>query len=110
MNLIQYTVGSHPALYITILYITRLAAASDKVYQLLAHGWWFSSGTPTSSTTTTGHHHIAERLLKVVLSTINQIKSLKFIGKVLSLSDFIELSPFVNMIFINSLHGKIYQL
>ena len=25
---------------------TRLAAASDKVYQLLAHGRWFSSGTP----------------------------------------------------------------
>jgi hypothetical protein len=24
----------------------RLAAASDKVYQLLAHGWWFSPGTP----------------------------------------------------------------
>jgi hypothetical protein len=30
---------------------TRLAAASDKVYQLLAHGWWFSPGTPASSTT-----------------------------------------------------------
>jgi len=25
---------------------TRLAAASDKAYQLLAHGWWFSPGTP----------------------------------------------------------------
>jgi hypothetical protein len=25
---------------------TRLAAAGDKVYQLLAHGRWFSSGTP----------------------------------------------------------------
>jgi hypothetical protein len=34
---------------------TRLAAASDKVYQLLAHGWWFSPGTPASSTTKTGH-------------------------------------------------------
>jgi hypothetical protein len=32
----------------------RLAAASDKVYQLLAHGWWFSLGTPASSTTKTG--------------------------------------------------------
>jgi hypothetical protein len=31
---------------------TRLAAASDKVYQLLAHGQWFSPGTPASSTTT----------------------------------------------------------
>ena len=54
---------------------TRLAAASDKVYQLLAHGRWFSPGTPASSTTKTGCHDIAEILLKVVLSTINQIKS-----------------------------------
>jgi hypothetical protein len=43
---------------------TRLAAASDKVYQLLAHGRWFSSA---SSTTKTGRHDIAEILLKVVL-------------------------------------------
>jgi hypothetical protein len=28
---------------------TRLAAACDKVYQLLAHGRWFSPGTPASS-------------------------------------------------------------
>ena len=35
---------------------TRLAAASDKVYQLLAHGRWFSPGTPASSTTKTGRH------------------------------------------------------
>ena len=48
---------------------TRLAAASDKVYQLLAHGWWFS---PASSTTKTGHHDIAEILLKVALNTKNQ--------------------------------------
>jgi hypothetical protein len=33
---------------------TRLVAASDKVYQLLAHGRWFSPGTPASSTTKTG--------------------------------------------------------
>jgi hypothetical protein len=46
---------------------TRLAAASDKVYQLLAHGWWFSPGTLASSTTKTGHYDIAEILLKVVL-------------------------------------------
>jgi hypothetical protein len=25
---------------------TQLAATSDKVYQLLAHGRWFSPGTP----------------------------------------------------------------
>jgi hypothetical protein len=41
--------------------------ASDKVYQLLAHGRWFSPGTPASSTTKTGHHVIAEILLKVAL-------------------------------------------
>ena len=54
---------------------TRLVAADDKVYQLLAHGRWFSTGTPASSTTITGRHDIAEILLKVALSTINQIKS-----------------------------------
>jgi len=51
---------------------TRLAAASDKAYQLLAHGRWFSSGTPASSTTKTGRHDIPEILLKVALNTINQ--------------------------------------
>ena len=51
---------------------TRLAAASDKVYQLLARGRWFSSGTPASSTTKTGCHDIAEILLKLALSTKNQ--------------------------------------
>jgi hypothetical protein len=35
--------------------------ASDKVYQLLAHGQWFSPGTPASSTTTTGGNDIAEK-------------------------------------------------
>jgi len=53
---------------------TRLAAASDKVYQLLAHGRWFSPGTPASSTTKTGRHDIAEILLKVALKQKNQIK------------------------------------
>jgi hypothetical protein len=37
----------------------RPAAASDKVYQLLAHGRLFSPGTPASSTTKTGCHDIA---------------------------------------------------
>ena len=56
---------------------TRLAAASDKVYQLLAHGRWFSPGTLASSTTKTDRHDIAEILLKVALNTknLNQIKS-----------------------------------
>ena len=54
---------------------TRLASASDKVYQLLAHDPWFSPGTPASSTTKTGRYDIAEILLKVALNTIqsNQI-------------------------------------
>ena len=50
---------------------TRLAAASDNVYQLLAHGRWFSPGTLASSTTKTGRHDIAEILLKVALNIIN---------------------------------------
>jgi hypothetical protein len=51
---------------------TRLAAASDKVDQLLAHGRWFSPDTPASSTTKTGRHDIAEILLKMTSSTKNQ--------------------------------------
>jgi hypothetical protein len=47
---------------------TRLASASDKVYQLLAHGWWFSLGTPASSTTQTGRHDITEILLQLTNS------------------------------------------
>jgi hypothetical protein len=39
---------------------------------LLAHGRWFSLGTLSSSTTKTGRHDIAEILMKVALSTINQ--------------------------------------
>jgi hypothetical protein len=46
---------------------TRLAATSDEVYQLLAHGRWFSPSIPASSTTKTGRHDIAEILLKVAL-------------------------------------------
>jgi hypothetical protein len=42
----------------------RLAAASDKVYQLLAQGRWFSPGTTASSTTKTGRHDIAESGVK----------------------------------------------
>jgi hypothetical protein len=63
---------------------TRLAAASDKAYQLLAHGRWFSPGTPTSSTTKTGRHDIAEILLKVALKhkkinqSINRFLSILF--------------------------------
>ncbi len=48
-------------------------SASNKAYQLIAHGQWFSPGTPSSSNTKTGRHDIAEILLKVALSTTNQI-------------------------------------
>jgi hypothetical protein len=47
---------------------TRLAAASDKVYQLLAYGRWFSPGTPASSSTKSGRHDIAEILLKAAFN------------------------------------------
>jgi hypothetical protein len=40
---------------------TRLAAASDKIYQLLAHDRWFS---PASSITKTGRHDIDEKGVK----------------------------------------------
>ena len=50
----------------------RLAAESDKAYQLLTHGRWFSPGTPASSTTKTGRHDIVKILLKVVLNTKNK--------------------------------------
>jgi hypothetical protein len=64
---------------------TQLAAASDKVYQLLAHGWWFS---PASSITETGRHDIAEILLKVALNTKNQsinLRNSKLPNRVLSI-------------------------
>ena len=61
---------------------TRLTAANNKVYQLLAHGRWFSPGIPASSTTKTGHHDIAEILLKVALNIkkSNQINQMKTIS------------------------------
>ena len=43
---------------------TRLAAASNKDYLLLAYGRWFSPGTPAYSTTKTGRHDIAVKHYK----------------------------------------------
>ena len=74
---------------------TRLAAASDKVYYLLAHGRWFSPGTPASSTTKTGRHDIAEILLKVALNTKNQINQIKPIKTVEKIIDMRPLVPFI---------------
>ena len=47
------------------------------IYQLLAHGRWFSPCTPASSTTKAGRHDIAEILLNVALTTINQLNQIK---------------------------------
>jgi hypothetical protein len=61
-------VGSRPLCKLQKrVHCTRLAAASDKVYQLLAHGRWFSPGIPAFSITKTGRHDMAELLLKVAL-------------------------------------------
>ena len=57
---------------------SRLAAVSDKVYQVLAHGRLFSHGTPTSSTTKTGRYDIAEILLKMALNIKNQNSNLTY--------------------------------
>jgi hypothetical protein len=46
----------------------------DKVCQWLVTGWSVSQGTPVSSINKTDRHNIAEILLKVALSTINQPK------------------------------------
>ena len=56
------------------VYLYRfIAAASDKVYQLFAHGRWFSSGTPASSITNNGCHDIAESGAKHKKNIINHI-------------------------------------
>jgi hypothetical protein len=44
-------------------------SASDKVYQMLAHGRWFSLGSPASSTTKTGRHDIAENIVETGVKT-----------------------------------------
>jgi hypothetical protein len=41
---------------------------------LRAHGRWFSPGTTGSSTTETSRYDRAEILVKVAISTINQVK------------------------------------
>jgi hypothetical protein len=77
---------------------TRLAAASDKAYQLLAYGRWFSPDTPASSTTKTGRHDIAEILLKVALKHQKSIK--KSI-------DYICFRILCSELFLKILHQKI---
>ena len=67
-SIVLYNIRLH--VHILRFHFLLLAVASDKAYQLLAHGRWFS---PASSTTKTGRHDIAEILLKVAFSTKNQI-------------------------------------
>jgi hypothetical protein len=51
---------------------THTSLAITNTAWVRAHGRWFSPDTPASSTTKTDRHDIAEILLKVALSTINQ--------------------------------------
>jgi hypothetical protein len=64
-------IGSCKSNYHTI--ITTMAPSMNKRNSFSAHGRWFSPGTSASSTTKSGRHDIAEILLIVTLSTINQI-------------------------------------
>jgi hypothetical protein len=82
----------------------RFAAASDKVYQLLANGRWFSPGTPVSSTTKTSRHDIAEILLKVALNTINQ--SIKLTKLVLNTNQSINQSNSQTLLVIFTYYEK----
>jgi hypothetical protein len=59
---------------------TRLAASSDKVYQLLADDWWFSPGTSSSFTIKTGRHDIADILQNVALNIKKSINKTLLIG------------------------------
>ena len=64
-------IGFAPGIVNYEKWYTRLTVASEKVYQLLAHGRWFSLGNPASSTTKTGRRDIAESGVKTPKS--NQI-------------------------------------
>jgi hypothetical protein len=94
------------------LKVPLLATASDKVYQLFAHGRWFSPGTPASSTTKTGRHDIAEILLKVALKHKKSIKlnilkdSLSHLGPSKYLKDTIDFNKHDVDIFLNDTWQK----
>jgi hypothetical protein len=51
---IFYFIKHSQVSFICDFFLFRLTAASDKAYQLLAHGRWFSLGIPASLTTKTG--------------------------------------------------------
>jgi hypothetical protein len=71
---------------------TLLAAASDKVYQLLAHGRWFSPGTPASTTTNTGRHDIAE-ILRIQIFKISSKLFLTILKTSLLHFAFVSVDP-----------------
>jgi hypothetical protein len=50
-------------------------SASDKAYQLLAHGRWFSPGTPVSSITKTGRHEPGPNYL-VFIATFGNVSDI----------------------------------
>jgi hypothetical protein len=93
---------------------TRLAAASDKVYRLLAHGRWFSPGTPAFSTTKTGPHDRAWILLNVVLITKNLKNQIELRPVTITLSylqtDFIQLHVCQSYFVDNNRHKQIISL
>ena len=66
--------GSHPALLITKKGALDSQPQVIKFTSCLPMVGGSSPGTPASSTTKSGRHDIAEILLKVALSTINQIR------------------------------------
>ena len=59
---------------------TRLAASSNKVYQLIAHDRSFSPGTSSSFTSKAGRHDIADILQNVALNTKISINKTLLIG------------------------------
>jgi hypothetical protein len=83
----------------------RLVAASDTIYQLLAHGRWFSPDTPSSSTTKTVRHDIAEILLKVALNTIKSINQSINLG--FTDSDYLPLVSSNSSYYIRHIHQSI---
>ena len=92
---------------------TRLAATSDKGFQLFAHGRWFSPGTPASSTT---KHNILSTLdlhwLDLILSQQNTFIILIFSDALISTSIWFSLLVFSFSLFwyIFTFHINIFTL
>jgi hypothetical protein len=87
---------------------TRLASASDKVYQLLAHGWWFSLGTPASSTTKTDRHDTTEILLSGVKHQVHSQNPL-FSTKTFYLYLINDITEISLKVALNTINLTLYQ-